>query len=75
MKSIVELNAELDALRAEARSITDAAKAEERRLSDEEDARYRGIVADIEAKKAEITTATEHQRNINKNNQQKNKYH
>jgi len=70
MKSIVELNAELDALRAEARSITDAAKAEERRLSDEEDARYRGIVADIEAKKAEITTATEHQRNININNQQ-----
>lgn len=70
MKSIVVLNAELDALRAGARSITDAAKAEQRRLSDEEDARYRGIVADIEAKKAEITTATEHQRNINKNNQQ-----
>lgn len=70
MKSIVVLNAELDALRAGARNITDAAKAEQRRLSDEEDARYRGIVADIEAKKAEITTATEHQRNINKNNQQ-----
>ena len=68
MKSIVELNAELDALRAEARSITDAAKAEERRLSDEEDARYRGIVADIEAKKAEIAEATEKQKNINTNN-------
>ena len=61
MKSIVELNAELDALRAEARSITDAAKAEERKLTDAEDAAYRSKVSDIEAKKAEIADATERQ--------------
>ena len=70
MKSIVELNAELDALRAEARSITDAAKAEERKLTDAEDAAYRSKVSDIEAKKAEIAEATERQENINTNNNQ-----
>lgn len=51
MKSIVELNAELDALRAEARAILDTAKAEERKLTDAEDATYRSKVSDIEAKK------------------------
>ena len=68
MKSIVELNAELDAMTAEARAILDAAKAEERKLTDAEDAAYRSKVSDIEAKKAEIAEATERQKNINTNN-------
>ena len=69
MKSIVELNAELDAMTAEARAILDAAKAEERKLTEAEDAAYRSKVSDIEAKKAEIAEATERQNNINTNNQ------
>lgn len=68
MKSIVELNAELDAMTAEARAILDAAKAEERKLTDAEDAAYRSKVSDIEAKKAEIAEATERQKDINTNN-------
>ena len=68
MKSIVELNAELDTMTAEARAVLDAAKAEERKLTDAEDATYRSKVSDIEAKKAEIAEATERQKNINTNN-------
>ena len=68
MKSIVELNAELDAMTAEARAILDTAKAEERKLTEAEDAAYRSKVSDIEAKKAEIAEATERQENINTNN-------
>lgn len=71
MKSIVELNAELDAMTAEARAILDAAKAEERKLTEAEDAAYRSKVSDIEAKKAEIAEATERQANINTNNNQR----
>lgn len=71
MKSLVELNAELDALRAEARAIMDNAKAEQRKLNDEEDTKYRGYFDQIEAKKNEIEAEIKRQEKIksNQNNQ------
>ena len=65
MKSIVELNSELDALRAEARAIMDNAKAEERKLTDDEDTTYRGYFDQIEAKKQEIEAEQQRLKNIN----------
>jgi hypothetical protein len=54
MKSLVELNAELDAIRQEGRSLIGTAEAEERKLTGEEQTQFDGIRARIEAKKAEI---------------------
>lgn len=70
MKSIVDLNKELDALRAEARAITEPAKAEQRKLNADEEAKFKGFVEQIEAKKAEIAEAVDRQTKSINNNQE-----
>jgi HK97 family phage major capsid protein len=79
MKSLVELNAELDAIRQEGRSLIGTAEAEERKLTDEEQAQFDGIRARIEAKKAEIAEAEKEieqksKSNTNPNTMEKRKF-
>ena len=69
MKSIVELNAELDALKAEARNILATGESENRRLNDAEAERINELSAAISAKEAEIADAEERNKEfINKTN-------
>ena len=78
MKSIVELNAELDALKAEARNILSTGEAEKRRLNDAEAQRISELSAAIAAKEDEIAEAEErnkeviHNTNNNKMEEKKN---
>lgn len=69
MKSIVELNAELDALKAEARGILSTGESEGRRLNDAETECINELSASIAAKEAEIADAEERNKEfINKTN-------
>ncbi len=54
MKSLVTLNAELDALKAKANAILDMGEAENRKLNDEEKASFDTTLAEIKAKEQEI---------------------
>lgn len=68
MKSIVELNAELDALKAGARSILSTGESEKRRLNDAEAQRIDELSAAIAAKEGEIADAEERNKEIKINN-------
>lgn len=64
MKSIVELNAELDALKAEARNILATGESENRRLNDTEAERINELSAAITAKEGEIADAEERNKEV-----------
>lgn len=71
MKSLVELNAELDALTASARAILEAGEAEERRLTDEEMSQFDELKKQIGEKRAEIAEAENEIKSITTQNTQK----
>lgn len=65
MKSLVTLNAELDALKTRAAAMLDTCKVEQRKLNDDETSAFNSLAEEIKAKEQEIRDAEANQIKIN----------